>query len=86
MNIVQNRMKAERDLRRAQKTLRNFEIVSKSLSSEIAQLHAPGLKTARANLEMAKKRVARAQELVRIQIRLLKAKAAKKRYALNNLV
>ena len=79
MNIVQNRMEAQRELRNAEKTLRNFEIVSNSLSANIALLHAPGLKSARANLEMAKKRVARAKELVRIHIKLLKAKAAKKR-------
>lgn len=80
MNIVQNRMEAGRELRKAEKTLRNFEIVSESLSSEIARLHAPGLKSARANVEIAKKRVARAKELVRIHIKLLKvkAKAAKK--------
>jgi hypothetical protein len=79
VNIVQNRMEAQRELRNAEKTLRNFEIVSNSLSANIALLHAPGLKSARANLEMAKKRVARAKELVRIHIKLLKAKAAKKR-------
>ena len=79
MNIIQNRMEAQRELRNAEKTLRNFEIVSNSLSANIALLHAPGLKSARANLEMAKKRVARAKELVRIHIKLLKAKAAKKR-------
>jgi hypothetical protein len=37
----------------SKKTLRNFEIVSESLSTEITRLHAPGLKSARANLEMA---------------------------------
>ena len=79
MNIVQNRMEAGRELRKAEKTLRNFEIVSNSLSADIALLHAPRLKSARANLEMAKKRVARAKELGRIHIKLLKAKAAKKR-------
>ena len=79
MNIVQNRMEAQRELRKAEKTLRNFEIVSNSLSANIALLHAEGLKSARANLEMARKRVARAKELVRIHIKVLKAKAAKKR-------
>lgn len=74
MNIVQNRMQAERELRKAQKTLRNFEIVSNCLRADIALLHAPGLKSARANLEMAKKRVARAKEFVRIHIKVLKAK------------
>ena len=53
--------------------------MSNSLSADIALLHAPRLKSARANLEMAKKRVARAKELGRIHIKLLKAKAAKKR-------
>lgn len=83
MNIVQNAMEAQRELRKAEKTLRNFEILSESLSAEIVRMHAPRLKSARANLEAAKNRVARAKESVKIHIKLLKAhakvRAAKKR-------
>lgn len=83
MNIVQNAMEAKRELRKAEKTLRNFEILSKDLNAEIAVLHELGLKSARTNLEMAQKRVVRAKKLVEIQIKLLKAqakvRAAKKR-------
>jgi hypothetical protein len=44
MNIVQNSMKAKRELRKAVKPLRNFELVSEHLNAEITQLHAQGLK------------------------------------------
>ena len=75
MNIVQNAMEAQRELRKAEKTLRNFEILSKSISAEIALMHEPGLKSARAQLEIAKARVARSKELVKIHIKLLKGHA-----------
>jgi hypothetical protein len=83
VNIVQNAMEAQRELRKAEKTLRNFEILSKDLNTAIALLHEPGLKSARAQLEIAKDRVARSKELVKIHIKLLKGhakvRAAKKR-------
>jgi hypothetical protein len=73
MNIVQNRMAAERELRNAERTLRNFEILSKGLNTEIARMHTPALKSARVQMEIAKKRFARAKELVKIRIKRLKA-------------
>ncbi len=76
MNIVQNRMAAERELRSAQKTLSNFEILSKGLDAEIARMHAPKLKSARVQLEIAKKRFARAKELVKFRIKVLVASKA----------
>jgi hypothetical protein len=66
-------MEAGRELRKAQKLLRNFEILSKSINTEIAQLHSIRLKSARAELEMAKRRVARAKQLVRLRIRVIRA-------------
>jgi len=69
-------MEAKRELRGAEKTLRNFELVSESLNSEITQLHAQGLKSARAQVEKAQERVERAKDLVRAHIKVLKAKAA----------
>ena len=38
MNIVQNAMEAKRELRKAEKMLRNFEILSKDLNTVIALL------------------------------------------------
>ena len=73
MNIVCNRMEAGRELRKAQKLLRNVEILSKSINTEIVQLHSIRLKSARAELEMANRRVARAKELVRLRIRVIRA-------------
>jgi hypothetical protein len=69
-------MKAKRELRKAEKILRNFEFLSKDLNKSIALLHEPGLKAARATLETAKKQVARSKELVKIRIKQLKVKAA----------
>lgn len=40
MNVVCNRIEAERELRNAQKMLRNFEILSKGINAEIARLHS----------------------------------------------
>lgn len=68
LNIVRNRVEAEREVRKAQKALRNFEILSKDLSAEIRRLHALGLKSARAELERAIQRVDRAKELVKLRI------------------
>jgi hypothetical protein len=76
MNIVQKRIAAERELVAAQKTLRNFDILSKGLNAEIARMHVPALKSARVQLEIAKKRFARAKELVQIRIKVLKASKA----------
>ena len=82
MTIVQNAMEAQHELRKAEKTLRNFEILSKDLNTEIARMHEPGLKSARAQLEIAKDSVARSKALVKIHIKLLnshaKLRAAKK--------
>jgi hypothetical protein len=76
MNIVQNSIEAKRELRKAEKTLRNFELVSEHLNSEITQLHAQGLKSARTHVEKAQERVERVKHLVRAHIKVLKAKAA----------
>ena len=73
MNAVGNRVKAERELRKAQKILQNFELLSKSINTEIARLHSMRLKSARAELERAKQRVARAKEIVRLRIKVIKA-------------
>lgn len=76
MNVIRNRIEAERELRKAQKVLKNFEILSKSINAEIARLHSIGLKSARAELERAKQRVARAKELVRLRIRVIRGRYA----------
>lgn len=68
-------MEAKRELRKAEKMLRNFEILSKDLNTAIALLHEPGLKSARVQMERAKDRVARSKELVKIRINHLKVKA-----------
>lgn len=72
MNVVRNRIEAERELRKAQKTLQNFEILSRGINAEITRLHSIRLKSARAELERAKQRVARAKELVRLRIKVIK--------------
>jgi hypothetical protein len=83
VNIIQNAMEAKRELRKAEKILQNFEILSKDLNTAIALLHEPGLKSARAHLERAKDRVARSKDLVKVRIKHIKVKAkiraAKKR-------
>jgi hypothetical protein len=76
MNIVQNSMEAKRELRNAEKRLRNFELVSTGLSASMAQLHSLGLKAARASVASAQKRVALQKERVKNRIKLLKARAA----------
>ena len=72
MNVVRNRIVAERELRKAQKVLKNFEILSKGINAEITRLHSIQLKSASAELERAKQRVARAKELVRLRIRVIR--------------
>lgn len=74
MNVVHNRIEAEREIRKAQKVLRNFEAVSKSLNADITRLHEIGLKSARAELERARQRVTRAKELVKLRIRVIKTR------------
>ena len=76
MNIVQKSIEAKRELCKAEKTLRNFELVSKHLNYEITQLHAQALKSARTHLEKAEERVERVKDLVRAHIKVLKSKAA----------
>jgi hypothetical protein len=76
MNIVRNSIEAKRELRKAEKTLRNFELVSEHLNYEITHLHAQGLKSARTHVEKAQERVERVKDLVRTHIKVLKAKAA----------
>jgi hypothetical protein len=73
MNVVRNRIEAERELRKAQKVLKNFEILSKGINDEIARLHSIRLKSARRELERAMQRVSRAKKLVRLRIRLIRA-------------
>ena len=73
MNVVHNRIEAERELRKAQKVLQNFEILSKGINDEITRLHSIRLESARRELERAKQRVARAKQLVRLRIRLIRA-------------
>lgn len=75
MNVVRNRIEAERELRKAQKVLKNFEILSRGINAEIARLHSIRLKSARAELEMARQRVSRAKELVRVRIRVIRSPA-----------
>ncbi len=72
MNVVRNRIEAGRELRKAQKVLQNFELLSKGIHAEIARLHSIRLRSARAELERAKQRVARAKELVRFRIKMIK--------------
>jgi hypothetical protein len=74
MNIVQNRTQAQRELRNALKMARNFEILHASLNKDIAGMHYGGLKSARAELRRAREGVARARKLVRLRIKVLKAK------------
>ena len=74
MNPVRNRMEAERDLRNASKMVKNFEILSADINSNIAKLHSIGLKAAISQLERAKLRVDRAKEMVRLRIQVLKSK------------
>jgi hypothetical protein len=76
LNVVRNRIEAERELRKAQKVLKNFVISSKSNNAEIARLHSIRLKSARAELERAKQRVARAKELVRLRTRVIRGRYA----------
>src|SRR6266478_5599209 len=68
VNVVHNRIDAERELRKATKVLQNFELLSKSINTEIARLHSIGLTSARKEVERAKHRFARAKELVRLRI------------------
>jgi len=37
MNVVRNRIEAGRELRKAQKVLQNFELLSKGIHAEIAR-------------------------------------------------
>jgi hypothetical protein len=74
MNVVRNRIEAERELRKAQKALQNFEVLSKGIDAEITRLHSIRLKSARAEMERAKQRVARAKELVRLRIKVIRAR------------
>jgi len=74
MNVVRNRIEAERELRKAQKVLQNFKLLSKSIDGEIARLHSIGLNSAGKELERAKQRFARAKELVRIRIKVIRAR------------
>jgi hypothetical protein len=76
MNVVRNSMEAKRELRSAEKMLRNFELVSTGLSASMAQLHSLGLRAARASVASARKRVALQRERVKNRIKLLKARAA----------
>jgi hypothetical protein len=75
MSIVQKSMEAKRELRNAEKRLRNFELVSAGLSASMAQLHSLGLEAARASVASAEKRVALQKERVKSRIMLLKARA-----------
>ncbi len=74
MNVVHNRVEAERELRKAKKILQNFKLLSKSVNAEIAQLHSIGLKSASKELERAMQRFVRARELVRLRMRVIKAR------------
>ena len=71
MNTVRDRMEAERALRKANKLVKNFEILSADINSNIAQLHSIGLKAAISHLERANHRVERAKEMVRFRIQVL---------------
>lgn len=73
MNEVHNRIEAERELRKAEKAPHNFELLSKNIDSEVARLHSIGLNSAGKELERAKQRFARAKELVRIRIKVIRA-------------
>jgi hypothetical protein len=46
LNIVKKTMDAKSELRKAEKTLQNFEMLSEDLNAVIALLHEPGLKRA----------------------------------------
>jgi hypothetical protein len=71
---VQKRVEAERELGKEQKVLQNFELLSKSIDSEIVLLHSIGLSSARKEVERAKQRLARAKELVRLRIKVIRAR------------
>jgi len=40
MNVVRNRIEAEHELCKAEKVLKNFELLSKSINAEIVRLHS----------------------------------------------
>lgn len=75
MNVIHNRVEAERELRKAEKVLKNFEILCKGPDTGIASLHSIGLKSAHAELETAKRRVLRAKKLVRLRIQNIRHSA-----------
>jgi hypothetical protein len=74
MNVIQNRVEAERELSKATKMVKTYEMLTADLNTEIAKLHSIGLNSAVLELKRAKQRLARAKELVKIRIKMLKTK------------
>ena len=79
MNTIQNRLDAGKQLRKAEKMAKTYEVLTADINSEIAKLHEIGLKSAVTELNRAKARVERVKELVRLRIKVLKAKSNLKR-------
>jgi hypothetical protein len=77
VNTIQNRVEADRELLKATKMVKTYEMLTADINAEIAKLHLIGLKSAIRELEQAKERVARAKKLVRLRIKILRLKPKK---------